>query len=109
MPCITRNGLIEIERVEMLSDPSKEWGNMSRLLRKYNLPQYRGWGDLPRSVVPAVADAAMLQRVASVAAFAKQKADQEIDAARANAMIRARGNQAAVDIVSDTRYEYRYY
>jgi hypothetical protein len=106
MPCITRNGLIELERIEMLSDPSKVWGNMSRLLRKYNLPQYRGWGDLPRGVIPAVADAAMLQRVASVAAFAKQKANQELDAARAGAMIRARGRQNALDLISDTRYRY---
>ena len=109
MPAITRSGFIEFMRIETLSDPSREWGNFSRLLKKYNLPRYRGWGDLPRSVLPEVPDASMLARVASVAAFAQQKGQQELDAARAGAQIRAQGRQAALDLVSDRRVEYRYY
>ena len=109
MPAITRSGFIEFMRIEALSDPSREWGNFSRLLKKYNLPRYRGWGDLPRSVLPEVPDASMLARVASVAAFAQQKGQQELDAARAGAQIRAQGRQAALDLVSDRRVEYRYY
>ncbi|KAF9484866.1 hypothetical protein BDN70DRAFT_871833 [Pholiota conissans] len=109
MPCITRNGLVEISRIELLSDPSKEWGNFSRMLRKYNLPQYRGWGDLPRSVLPAMPDAAMLQRVAGVAAFAQRKANEQLDALQMSAMINARGNQIAVDAITGDRHEYRRY
>ncbi|KAF8968396.1 hypothetical protein BDZ97DRAFT_433192 [Flammula alnicola] len=109
MPAITRKGFIEITTIEVLSDPSKEWGNFSRLLRKYNLPRYAGLGDLPRSVLPAAPDPAMLQRVAGVAAYAKQKGEREIQAARDNAMLAERGRQNAIDLISDNRYTYRYY
>ncbi|KAF9484867.1 hypothetical protein BDN70DRAFT_871837 [Pholiota conissans] len=106
MPCITRNGLVELCRINMLSDPSKQWGNFSRMLRKYNLPQYIGWGDLPRSVLPDVPDAAMLQRVAGISEFSKHKANEILDAARAAAMIRAKGRQNGLDLISNTRYRY---
>ncbi|KJA20260.1 hypothetical protein HYPSUDRAFT_203961 [Hypholoma sublateritium FD-334 SS-4] len=109
MPAITRSGFIEISRIEALSDPSREWGNFSRMLKKYNLPRYRGWGDLPRSVLPAVPDASMLARVAGVTAFAQQKGQQLLDAARVDAQLRAQGRQAALDLISDRRVEYRYY
>lgn len=109
MPAVTRNGFIEIMRIEALADPSKEWGNFSRLLKKYNLPRYRGWGDLPRSVLPEVPDAAMLQRIAGVSAYSQRKGEEQLAAARAAAQIRARGQQAAIDLVSDRRVEYRYY
>ncbi|RDB17242.1 hypothetical protein Hypma_001767 [Hypsizygus marmoreus] len=109
MPAITRKGFIDIVVIEVLSDPSREWGNFSRLLKKYDLPRYRGWGDLPRAVLPAVPDPAMLQRVASVAAYAKQKGEREIEVARTNGLLQARANQAAIDIIDDTRYTYRYY
>ncbi|KAG5647803.1 hypothetical protein DXG03_007725 [Asterophora parasitica] len=109
MPAITRKGFIDITILELLCDPSREWGNISRMLRKYNLPRYRGWGDLPRSVFPAVPDQAMLNRVASVTAFAQQKASRELDAARVQAELQQRGRTAAIDLVSDARYEYRYY
>lgn len=109
MPAITRAGFIEIARVEALSDPSREWGNFSRMLRKYGLPRYRGWGDLPRSVLPDAPDAAMLQRVAGVNASAQRKGKEALDAAIVESQIRARGNQAAIDLISDTRrVEYRY-
>ena len=106
MPCITRDGLVELCRIEMLSDPSKQWGDFSRMLRKYNLPQYIGWGDLPRSVLPDVPDAAMLQRVAGISEFSKHKANEILDAARAGAMIRAKGRQNGLDLISNTRYRY---
>ncbi|KAG6816630.1 hypothetical protein H0H87_004477 [Tephrocybe sp. NHM501043] len=108
MPAITRKGFVDITIVEMLSDPSREWGNLSRLLHKYKLPRYIGWGDLPRSVIPAMPDQAMLNRVASVTAFAKQKGEKELEAARMKAQISARANQIAIDLIDDRRYEYRY-
>ncbi|KAF8065071.1 hypothetical protein FPV67DRAFT_167847 [Lyophyllum atratum] len=52
MPAITRKGFVDITVIEVLCDPSREWGNLNRMLRKYDLPRYRGWGDLPRSVLP---------------------------------------------------------
>ncbi|KAG5644009.1 hypothetical protein DXG03_009224 [Asterophora parasitica] len=109
MPALTRKGFVDITTIELLTDPSREWANFSRLLRKYDLPRYRGWGDLPRSVIPALPDPAMLNRVASVTAFAQQKASNELDAARVQAQFQKRANQAAIELVSDTRYEYKYY
>ncbi|KAG6916660.1 hypothetical protein DXG01_005946 [Tephrocybe rancida] len=108
MPAITRKGFVDVTVINVLSDPSREWANFSRMLRKYNLPRYIGWGDLPRSVIPAVADQAMLNRIAGVTAFAKQKGEAELEAARRKAAIQARGRQAALDLIGDTRYEYRY-
>lgn len=108
MPAITRNGFLELRRIDGLTDPSKEWGNISRLLRKYNLPKYAGFGDLPRSMMPNMPDPAMLKRVADITAFAQRKGQQELDAARASAQIAAQGRQAAVDLIDGTRREYRY-
>ncbi|KAF9481333.1 hypothetical protein BDN70DRAFT_893453 [Pholiota conissans] len=89
MPCITRNGLLEVSRIGLLGDPSKGWGNFSRMLRKYNLPQYRGWGDLPRSVLPDMPDAAMLQRIAGVEAFMQRKANEQLDALQMSVLMLA--------------------
>lgn len=66
MPAITRRGLIEISAIEMLAAPSPQWGKMSGLLRKYDLPRYRGWGELPRSVLPATPHQETLDRLARV-------------------------------------------
>ncbi|KAG6852975.1 hypothetical protein C0991_007786 [Blastosporella zonata] len=108
MPAITRKGFVDITVIEVLCDPSREWGNLSRMLRKYNLARYSGWGDLPRNTIPAMPDQAMLDRVAGVTAFSKQKGERELEQARMNAQIRARGNQIAVDLLDGTRREYRY-
>lgn len=109
MPAITRSGFIEITRVEALADPAQEWGNFSRLLRKYNLPRYSGWGDVPRSVLPGVPDASMLARIAGVTAEAQRQGQQRLNASRVAAQLRAQGEQNAIDLISDTRVEYRYY
>ncbi|KAG5649398.1 hypothetical protein H0H81_004109 [Sphagnurus paluster] len=105
MPALTRRGFIDINIIEVLSDPSREWANISRLLRKYNLPRYREWGDLPRSVLPSVPNQATLDRIKGATAFAHQRAANELEAARMQAEIQRRSNQIAVDLVSDTRLD----
>lgn len=108
MPAITRNGFLELRRIDGLADPSKEWGNISRLLRKYNLPKYAGFGDLPRSMMPDMPDPSMLKRISDITAFAQRKGEEELAAARISAQIAARGRQDAIDLIDGTRREYRY-
>jgi hypothetical protein len=108
MPLLTRKGFIDITTVELLADPSKHWGNMSRMLRKYNLPRYRTWGDLPRSVVPELPHPMMLERVAAVTKVATQKGERELEAVRAEGMMKAKGRQNALDLIDGPRYYYQY-
>lgn len=109
MPLLTRKGFLDITSIEVLADPSKEWGNLSRVIRKYNLPRYNDWGDMPRSVLPDHPDPRTLQKVAAIHEVAKAKAARELASAHAGAMIAAQGRQNAIDLISgDTRY-YRYY
>lgn len=106
MPLLTRKGFLDITTIELLADPSKHWGNMSRMLRKYNMPRYRTWGDLPRSVVPELPHPMMLERVAAVTNVATQKGQRELEAARVESMLKARGQQNALDLIDGGRYYY---
>jgi len=108
MPAITRRGFIDFFSINQLSEPSTEWAALSRALRKYELPKYVAWGDMPRSVLPEIPHPAMVQRVENIKNYAIQKSLRELEAARVAAMIRARGNQAALDIIGNTRTEYVY-
>lgn len=108
MPLLTRKGFIDITTIEVLADPSKEWGHLRRALQMYDLPAIRGWGDLPRNVLPDYPDERMLQRVKNVTAFAQAKGQEELAAAQVEAQIRAQGRQNAIDLISDTRYVYTY-
>ncbi|KAG6887967.1 hypothetical protein C0995_011360 [Termitomyces sp. Mi166 len=78
MPAITRTGFIDITGIDLLSEPSRQWEFLSRALRKYSLPIYQRWGNLPRSVLPPAPVQAMLDRVTNAVADAKQKAEREM-------------------------------
>ncbi|KAK0208027.1 hypothetical protein DFS33DRAFT_1300795 [Desarmillaria ectypa] len=106
MPLLTRNGFIDITTVEVLSDPSRAWGNLSRVLRAYQLEPFRAWGDMPRSVLPEAADERMLQRVRGVSNFAKVRGGQQLASARAEMELRRQGRENALDLIGDTRYRY---
>lgn len=108
MPAITRRGFIELFTINQLSEPSTEWAALSRALRKYQLPKYAAWGDIPRHVLPEMPHPGMVQRVENIKSYALQKSLEAVEAARANAMTRARGRQAALDILGNTRTEYVY-
>ncbi|KAF9266082.1 hypothetical protein L218DRAFT_1075092 [Marasmius fiardii PR-910] len=116
MPLLTRKGFIDITCVEVLCDPSRHWGNLTRVVKQYaNSPdagtmgEYRIWGDLPRVVLPEVPDPAMTERVKRLGEVARAKAQQELDASHAMASIRAQGSRNALELLSDTRYVYRHY
>ncbi|KAK0446435.1 uncharacterized protein EV420DRAFT_1570613 [Desarmillaria tabescens] len=108
MPLLTRKGFIDITTVEVLSDPSRAWGNLSRLLRAYQLEPFRGWGDMPRNVLPEAADERMLQRVRGVSSFAKMRGEQQLASTMAEMELRRQGRENALDLISDTRYKYVY-
>ncbi|KAG5350098.1 hypothetical protein C0989_000191 [Termitomyces sp. Mn162] len=78
MPAITREGFIDITSIDLLIEPSEQWDRMNRVLRKYNLPVYKRWGDLPRSVLPPLPKQAMLDRVMATAEIARLKASKDI-------------------------------
>jgi hypothetical protein len=110
MPLISRKGFVDIAMIEALSDPSRSWGNFSRLVRKYDLPRYKGWGDMPRSVLPDQPDPRMLQRVAAATSASKAQSERALEEARMAAMISVRAGQIAVDAIgADDRRYYRYY
>ncbi|ESK86298.1 hypothetical protein Moror_5057 [Moniliophthora roreri MCA 2997] len=112
MPVLTRKGFIDITCVEVLCDPARHWGNWSRILRRYttgSMARFREWGELPRNVLPQNPDSRMLARAKSILELAKHKAQGEINAVKAYTSIAAQGRQNALELLSDYRYEYRYY
>ncbi|KAF7362757.1 Oleate hydratase [Mycena venus] len=66
MPLLTRKGFIDVTAIETLCDPSRHWGNISRIRKLYDLPAVHGWGDLPRSVLPSMPDQRMVKHVAAI-------------------------------------------
>ncbi|KAJ7488413.1 hypothetical protein FB451DRAFT_1553791 [Mycena latifolia] len=108
MPLLTFAGFMEITSVEILCDPSAHWGNLSRVLRLYDLPALRAWGPLPRSVLPEEADPLMIARVEKVSAFSKAQGQRELAAAMARNKLQAMGEQNALDLLDDRRYRYTY-
>ncbi|KAJ7611890.1 hypothetical protein DFH06DRAFT_1147438 [Mycena polygramma] len=99
MPLMTLKGFIDTTTVEMLSDPSAEWGSISRAVKAYNLPEVRAWGDVPRSVLPDEPDPRMKTRVAW--ATAREQGARELEAAQVRAMFQAQASQNAVDLLDD--------
>ncbi|KAF9030117.1 hypothetical protein BDZ89DRAFT_1159500 [Hymenopellis radicata] len=106
MPLLTLKGFIDITTVEILSDPSKGWGNLQRALKKYRLSRFEGWEDLPRHVLPEYPDARMLQRVQKVSEFAKARDEQLLASTMAEMQLRKQGRQNALDLLDDRRYYY---
>ncbi|KAF7359654.1 Oleate hydratase [Mycena venus] len=108
MPLLTLKGFMDITAVEMLCDPSKEWGSISRVIKAYNLPSVQGWGDLPRTVLPEEPHPQMMARVARVTAVSREQGQRELEAVRVRTMLEAKGRQNALDLLDDRRYYYTY-
>ncbi|KAJ6621005.1 hypothetical protein B0H10DRAFT_1032405 [Mycena sp. CBHHK59/15] len=105
MPLLTRRGLVDITAVEVLCDPGRHYGCQRRVVAQYGL--LGEWGEMPRGVLPEVADPRMMARVARVQAFAKERGEQELAAAYAKAALQKQGRENALDLVSDRmRYYY---
>ncbi|KAJ7581176.1 hypothetical protein C8J56DRAFT_1057174 [Mycena floridula] len=107
MPLLTMKGFVDITAVEALCDPGRHWGCFSRIVKQYNILQ--SWGPIPRTVLPEVAEPMMLSRVETITTFSKARGERQLEAARVQAELQARGRQNALDLISDTHYVYRYY
>ncbi|KAJ6452155.1 hypothetical protein DFH09DRAFT_1351754 [Mycena vulgaris] len=106
MPILTLDGFIAISSIDMLCDPSAHWGNLSRVLRLYGLPGLPAL-PLPRIVLPEVAEARMLDKVARVTQFSREQGQRELAAVVARTRMQALGEQNALDLIDGPRYYYR--
>ncbi|KAJ6505677.1 hypothetical protein C8R47DRAFT_1192355 [Mycena vitilis] len=108
MPLLTLKGFMDITAIEMLCDPSTEWGSMARVVRSYDLPEVQAWGELPRSVLPDQPDPRMKARVARATTVSRNQGAQALEASRVRLMLQAQGEQNALDLLDDRRYYYTY-
>ncbi|KAJ6549979.1 hypothetical protein B0H19DRAFT_1160161 [Mycena capillaripes] len=108
MPLLTLKGFMEITSIEMLCDPNAEWGNISRALRSWDLAAVRGWGDVPRSVLPEQADKRMEARVERATTVSRERQTRQLEASRVKNMLQAIGEQNSLDLLDDRRYYYTY-
>ncbi|KAJ7123269.1 hypothetical protein C8R43DRAFT_1148099 [Mycena crocata] len=77
MPVLTRRGFADITAIEVLCDPQRHHAGFVRVLRMYDLQMVRGWGELPRGVLPPEGDARMLTRVHGLA---REQGQREVEA-----------------------------
>ncbi|KAJ7658173.1 hypothetical protein DFH06DRAFT_1327459 [Mycena polygramma] len=108
MPLLTLKGFMDITAIEMLCDPSTEWGSMARVVQAYDLPEVQAWGELPRSVLPDQPDPRMKARVARATTVSRDQGAQALEASRTRLMLQAQGEQNAMDLLDDRRYYYTY-
>jgi hypothetical protein len=73
MPLLTRQGFFDLTNYDIQCDPSKEWGRWRCVLKKYNLPRYRGWGDLPRAAFPDLPDQELIDATKQLVQLWQQK------------------------------------
>jgi hypothetical protein len=106
MPMLTRKGFCDITAVEVIHDPSDGWGYLNRALKHYGV--WREMGDLPRSTLPDFAPPAVVERVRLITIASRQKAESLIAAKHVELKLAAQGQQAALDLLDDRRYVYRY-
>ncbi|KAF7298615.1 Oleate hydratase [Mycena indigotica] len=106
MPLLTLKGFAEITAIEILADPSRGWGNLSRVLKMYGLEAALGWGPLPRSVLPEDPDQRVLARAARVQATAEERAERELQAEYTKNRIAKQGREYALALLDDRRYVY---
>lgn len=86
---LTRQEFLDITTIEVLSHPSRERQYFNCLLKMYDLPRYSGWGDIPRSMLPAEPDQATLQWVAGKFTDGRQQSARELEASRVQGMLAA--------------------
>ena len=91
VPLLTRTGFLDVAAIGLLYDPSRQWRTMSRMLRKFDLSKYRGWGDLPRNVLPDYPDQRMVERVADLTRLVKTKITRELAVTQMGLMLATRG------------------
>ncbi|KAJ6469439.1 hypothetical protein C8R45DRAFT_431194 [Mycena sanguinolenta] len=92
MPLLTRAGFLGITAIEVLCDPARHYTGLARIVEMYDLgAPVRGWGALPRGVLPDEPDARMLAKIARVQAAARERQPGQVRASAASAAASAAG------------------
>ncbi|KAJ6522878.1 hypothetical protein B0H19DRAFT_1244330 [Mycena capillaripes] len=107
MPLLTRRGFTKITALETLCNPARHWGNLACIVKMYDLPEVRAWGDLPRDVLPDEADPRILARVAGVRALAKEKDKGQLRRVAGNAAGYAKSTLNKIDTRDAVTYAAR--
>lgn len=102
MPLLTLNGFIDANVKYILADPSSGWTHLNNALRAFQLPMWQQHGDVPRQLLPAVADS-------RIGAMAEQSAQDQIAALEMRTRINARANQIMVEnAIPGVYYKHEY-
>lgn len=107
MPMLTLPGFIDITVVETLSDPSPGWIRVNRIAQHYNI--WREWGDVPRSMMPEVAPAELMTRIAVITQQSAARVQTMLDANATKLAFQAQASENVLRLFDPpgTRY-YRY-
>ncbi|KAJ7624029.1 hypothetical protein DFH06DRAFT_1446114 [Mycena polygramma] len=73
MPLLTRKGFTALTVINILCNPERHWRSLAVVVRMYDLPEVRGWGELPRGAFPDEAEPRVTARMAQVQLLAKEQ------------------------------------
>ncbi|KAJ6472359.1 hypothetical protein C8R47DRAFT_1324734 [Mycena vitilis] len=73
MPLLTRKGFTALTAINILCNPERHWRSLAVVVRMYDLPEVRGWGELPRSAFPGEAEPPVSARMAQVQLLAREQ------------------------------------
>jgi hypothetical protein len=106
-PCLTLNGFKTICTIEHLAVPAEGHRYILRASRHYQI--WPELGEPPRDVLPETAPIEITRDIEIGRITAVSNAQEAIAAKRVQSQLQAQGQQAAIDLVSPGRVEYRYY
>ncbi|KAG0057115.1 hypothetical protein BGZ83_001549 [Gryganskiella cystojenkinii] len=113
-PSVTRAGLLAFLRAEIMSDPNEAFrgfnqANQFMLLGPpFVRAQFPSVAEPRTKVLASYVDASMLKTVKDMGWSSTAGQEEQLRIARMNASIKARGEQACVDLLSDSKVVYRY-
>lgn len=106
-PMLTLHGWTSLTICGALINPSGSWGDLNRAMRRYRLPLWSKWGDIPREMLPLAPYQREVERVRILQEGARIKAQQELDAMKTKLSFDKQARQATLDLFDDRRYVYR--
>lgn len=80
MPMLSLRGFIDITVVEVLGEPNIGWQRLNNVKNAYGV--WPELGDIPRSMLPAVASAEIVDSVTQIGIMAQQRATERAEARR---------------------------
>jgi hypothetical protein len=80
MPMLSMRGFIDITVIEVLGEPTLGWQKLNNVKNEYGV--WLDLGDIPRSMIPAVAPPELVERVTQIGIMAQQRVEQRNEARR---------------------------